>query len=194
MGEAGYTLPEALVAMVLTAAVLLALYAIFDAGVRVFGAGRDRTEAVQAARLGLTRIEREIRAAYPRDKAAGDETLLAGYGEERLLFYNDLNGHRRTVDRATGLAEPGEGISYTLGAAGAPLRNGRLLIDTAADVDGDGRALTFAYLDANGNPVVTGDESDVALVRVELEVSAGAGAAEEPVQHVLRTTVALRNR
>lgn len=193
-GEGGFTLPEALVAMVMTAAVLLALYAVFDASVRVFGAARGNAEAAQAARIGLARMEREIRAAYPRDKAGGDATLLTSFGEGRLDFGNDLNGNRRTLDPATGLAEPGEGISYTLGAGGAPLRNGRLLVDAASDVDGDGRALTFAYLDANGNPVVTGDEADVALVRVELEVSAGTGVAEEPVEHVLQTTVGLRNR
>lgn len=193
-GEAGFTLPEALVAMVMTAAVLLALYAVFDAGVRVFGAGHDRAEAMQAARLGLTRMEREIRAAYPRDKGAGDATLLTELGEDRIAFYNDLNGNRRTVDPATGLPEPGEGISYTLGSGGAPLRNGRLLIEPAGDVDGDGRALTFEYLDANGDPVTDGDEEDVAIVRVELEILVDGTMGGEPVERVLRTVVALRNR
>lgn len=192
--EDGFTLPEALVAMVMTAAVLLALYAVFDASVRVFGAARGNAEAAQAARTGLARMKREIRAAYPRDKAGGDATRLTSFGEGRLDFGNDLDGDRRTVDPATGLAEPGERVSYTLGSGGAPLRNGRLLIDSAGDVDGDGRALTFGYLDANGDPVVTGDEADIELVRVELEVSAGTGAGGEPVERILRTTVALRNR
>jgi len=192
--EGGFTLPEALVAMVMTAAVLLALYAVFDASVRVFGAARDNAEAAQAARIGLARMEREIRAAYPRDKAGGDATLLTNFGEERLDFGNDLNGNRRIVDPTTGISEPGEGISYTLGAGGAPLRNGRLLVDSAKDIDGDGKALTLTYFDADGNPVVTGDEADVGLVRVELEVSAGTGAGGEAVERVLRTAVALRNR
>ncbi len=193
-GEDGFTLPEALVAMVTTAAVLLALYAVFDASVRVFGAAQGNAEATQAARIGLARMEREIRAAYPQDRAGGNATLLTNFGEGRLDFGNDLNGNRRILDPATGLAEPGEGISYTLGAGGVPLRNGGLLIDSAGDVDGDGRAFTFEYLDANGNPVVTGDEADVELVRVQLEVSAQTGAGGEPVERVLHTTVALRNR
>jgi type II secretory pathway pseudopilin PulG len=192
--EHGFTLPEALVAMVMTAAVLLALYAVFDASVGVFGAARGNAEAAQAARLGLARMEREIRAAYPRDKAGGDATLLTSFGEERLDFGNDLDGDRRTFDPATGLADPGEGISYTLDTSGAPLRNGRLLVGYAGDIDGDGRALTFEYFDANGDPVVTGDEADVYLVRIELEVSADTGAGGEPVERVLRTAVALRNR
>lgn len=193
-GEDGFTFPEALVAMVMMAVVLFALYAVFDAGVRVFGAGRDNAEAVQAARLGLARMEREIRMAYPRGKADEDVTLLTDFGEERLDFGNDLNGNRRTVDPATGLAEPGEGISYTLDAGGAPLRNGRLLVESAGDVDGDGRALTFEYFDANGDPVGAGDEEVVSLVRMELEISEDSKAGREPVERVLRTGVALRNR
>ena len=192
--EDGFTLPEALVAMVMTAAVLLALYAVFDASVRVFGAARGNAEAAQAARLGLARMEREIRAAYPRDRAGGDATLLTNFGEERLNFGNDLNGNRRILDPATGLAEPGVGISYTLGTSGASLRNGRLLGESAEDIDGDGRALTFEYFDTNGNPVVTGDEADVSLVRIELEVSADTAVGGEPAERVLRTAVALRNR
>ena len=192
--EDGFTLPEVLVAMVRTAAVLLALYAVFDASVRVFGAARGNAEAAQAARLGLARMEREIRAAYPRDRAGGDATLLTNFGEERLNFGNDLNGNRRILDPATGLAEPGEGISYTLDTSGAPLRNGRLLGESAEDIDGDGRALTFEYFDTNGNPVVTGDEADVSLVRIGLEVSADTAVGGEPAERVLRTAVALRNR
>lgn len=193
-GEDGFTLPEALVAMVMTVAVLFALYAVFDAGVRVFGAGHDRAQAVQAARLGLTRMEREIRAAYPRARAEGDTTLLKDFGEDRLAFGNDLNGNRRTIDPATGLAEAGEGISYTLDAEGTPLRNGRLLVESAGDVDGDGRALTFEYLDASGDPVGRGDEENVSLVRMKLEISVNSQAGREPVERVLRTGVALRNR
>ena len=175
--QEGFTLPEALVAMVRTAAVLLALYAVFDTSVRIVGAARGNAEA---ARLGLARMEREIRAAYPRDRAGGDATLLANFGEERLDFGNDLNGNCKTFDPATGLVEPGEGISYTLDTRGAPLRNGRLLIGSAGDIDGDGRALTFEYFDANGDPVVTGDEADVYLVSIELEVSTDTAAGETP--------------
>jgi hypothetical protein len=61
-------------------------------------------------------------------------------------------------------------------------------------VDGDGRALTFEYLDANGNPVPGGDEEDVAFVRVELEILVDDTMGGEPVERVLRTGVALRNR
>lgn len=197
--EDGFTLPEMLVAMVMMGLVLFALYALFDASVRVFGAGRDRAEAVQGARLGLAKIEREVRAAYPQDKASGDETLLTEFGEDHLAFSNDigagdLGGNRRTRDPATGAIEKGENISYTLDESGDPLRNGNRLVESAEDVDGDGRALRFEYLDANGDPVVVGTEEDVALVRIELEISIGQAAGGEPLDQTLTNVVALRNR
>ena len=192
--EDGFTLPEVLVAMVMMSAVLFALYAMFDASVRVFGAGRDRAEAAQTARLGLARMEREIRAAYPQDRANGDRTLLADFTEERLTFGNDLNGNRRTLNPATGEPERRERISYTLDGRGGPSRNGDRLVENAQDVDGDGRALAFEYLDANGDPILSGSEEDVVLVRVALEVSVGETAGGEPAGQTLTTVVALRNR
>lgn len=184
-GEEGFTLPEVLVSMVMMVLVLFALYAMFDAAVRVFAAGRNEAEAAQNAQQGLARMEREIRAAYPRDKANGDATLLMDFGEDRIVFGNDVNGNRR-------ITEPGERISYTSNAAGAPTRNGTRLVESARDVDGDGRALTFEYLNAEGAPVT--EESQVAFVRITLEVSAGRQEGEEPAERVLRAGVALRNR
>ena len=73
-------------------------------------------------------------------------------------------------------------------------RRGRLLVESAGDVDGGGKTLTFEYFDAYGDLVVTGDEADVYLVRIELEVSADTASGGEPVERVLRTAIALRNR
>jgi hypothetical protein len=61
-------------------------------------------------------------------------------------------------------------------------------------VDSDGKTLTFEYFDANGDLVVTGDEADFYLVRIGLEVSADTASGGEPVERILRTAVALRNR
>jgi hypothetical protein len=61
-------------------------------------------------------------------------------------------------------------------------------------VDSDGKTLTFEYFDANGDLVVTGDEADIYLVRIGLEVSADTASGGEPVERILRTAVALRNR
>ncbi len=61
-------------------------------------------------------------------------------------------------------------------------------------MDSDGKTVTFAYFDANGDLIVTGDEADVYLVRIGLEVSADTASGGEPVERLLRTAVALRNR
>lgn len=184
--------------MVMMSVVLFALYAMFDAGVRVFAAGRDEAEAAQNARQALARMEREIRAAYPRDRANGDDTLLADFGPDRISFGNDVGrppfgGNRRTRDPSTGGWEAGEGISYGTNVAGVPVRNGVRLARFARDVDGDGRALTFEYRDAQGAPVVAADEREVALVEIRLEILVDR-AGGRPTERVLRSAVALRNR
>jgi prepilin-type N-terminal cleavage/methylation domain-containing protein len=181
-GEGGFTLPEVLVSMVMMGLVLFALYAMFDAAVRIFAAGRDASEAAQNARQGLAKMEREIRAAYPRDRAGGDASLLQDFGETHVVFGNDLDGDRR-------ISEPRERISYALNAGGVPTRNGVRLVEFAEDVDGDGRAMTFEYLAADGDAV--SEEARVVFVRVSLEVSVGRRAESE---RVLTTGVALRNR
>lgn len=67
------------------------------------------------------------------------------------------------------------------------------LVESAGDIDGDGKALTFEYFDRNGDPVVSGAEAEVALVGIRLEISVDP-ATGEPIERSLRTTVALRNR
>ena len=192
--EDGFTLPEVLVSMVVMATVLFALYAVFDASIRVFSVGRDRLEAVENARLGLAMMERDLRAAYPPDRANGNTTLLASFGDEHVTFYTDLNGNRRTIKLSTGEPEDKERITYRVNDSGMPFRNNTRLTEFAQDIDGDGRAMTFEYFDANGDPVVSGEETDVALVRVGLEIVVDRMAGHGPVEQVLQTSVALRNR
>lgn len=63
--EGGFTLPEMMVTIIIMTVVLFSLYSIFDMSIRVFTFGNDKVEAVENARLGLEKMEREIRAAYP---------------------------------------------------------------------------------------------------------------------------------
>src|SRR5215203_2616648 len=65
--EKGFTLTEMLVTIMIMMVVFFALYSIFDMSVRIFMFGSNKVEAVESARLGLERMEREIRAAYPVD-------------------------------------------------------------------------------------------------------------------------------
>lgn len=75
-GEAGFTLPEMLVTMVIMIVVLFALYSIFDMSLRVFSFGNDKVEATANTRLGMEKIEREIRAAYPVDRINGKQHVF----------------------------------------------------------------------------------------------------------------------
>lgn len=63
--EKGFTLTEMLVTITIMMIVFFSLYSIFDTGVRIFSYGSNKVEAAESARLGLERMEREIRAAYP---------------------------------------------------------------------------------------------------------------------------------
>lgn len=205
--EGGFTLPEVLVTMVMMITVMFALYAIFDMSIRVFSFGNDKVEATENARLGLERMEREIRAAYPYDKPAGQEHLLwnPGYpatGEipppGRISFGNDLNGNRRiecppppapasaceTITYA--VYRPGGGTTGALGRAKSSGGTRQPVVGFVEDVDGDGEALTFGYLDRFGNPATS--EAEVAVVRVELEIDVNDRT------QTLSTEVALRNR
>jgi type II secretory pathway component PulJ len=125
--ESGFTLPEITVTIVMMIVVLFALYSIFDMSIRVFSFGNDQVEAVENARLGLEKLEREMRVAFPRDKANGQNHLFWVYNNSStsqlppnppkapgtspgpVTFGNDLNGNGKIAgDEAT------ESISYYL--------------------------------------------------------------------------------
>ena len=205
--EGGFTLPEVLVTMTLMVVVLFALYSIFDMSVRVFASGNDEVEAVENARLGMEKMEREIRAAYPYDKPAGRDYLFWSPGypatgaippSGRISFGNDLDGNRKiechpppapssaceiitySVYRPAGSTTDALGRAKSSGGVRQPLAG------YVRDVDGDGEALTFRYLDRFGNPATS--EAEVAMVHIELEVGVDGRT------QTLATQVALRNR
>ena len=203
--EGGFTLPEVLVAMTMMIVVLFALYSIFDMSLRVFSFGNDKVEATENARLGLEKMEREIRAAYPYNKPAGQDHLLWNPGypatgavppADSIAFGNDLNGNRK-IECPPSPASACETITYDVyrPSGGATDTLGRTkssggirqpVVGYVEDVDGDGEALTFDYLDRFGNPATS--EAAVALVRVELEINVNDRT------QTLTTEVALRNR
>jgi type II secretory pathway component PulJ len=202
--EGGFTLPEVLVTTTMMVVVLFALYSIFDMSIRVFSFGNDKVEATENARLGLERMEREIRAAYPYYKAGGQDHLFWSPGypatgaippPDRISFGNDLDGNRKiecppppspcetiTYD----VYRPSGGATYALGRVRSSSGIRQPVAGYVEDVDGDGEALTFGYLDRFGDPATS--EAEVALVRIELEIKVNGRAQS------LATRVALRNR
>lgn len=185
--EGGFTLVEVMVTMLLMLVVMFALYSIFDMSLRVFGFGNDKTEATENARLGLERMEREIRAAYPYNKVASpaDEKLFATWTASQITFGNDLNGSRAVDSNET--------ITYRRGADPTTLiRESNAASEPVVEyVDG----LTFEYLNRSGATVPSGaaNEKNIYVVRISLTTKVDRSLAD-PTTQTLSTDVALRNR
>lgn len=195
--ESGFTLPEVLVTMVMMIVMLFALHSIFDMSLRVFGYGRAKIEATDNARLGLARMEREIRAAYPVNTASAsayptsseNRRLLdpAQSGANRITFGNDSNRNRKV--------DSNEVITYALSGSGPPYtleRNSQPAIEYV-------ESLNFTYFTRQGSTAITPsatNEKDIERVRIELTVRVPPGTlgTQTAATQTLTTTVALRNR
>ncbi len=182
--EGGFTLPELLVTMLMMFLVMLALYSIFDMSMRVFSFGNDKTEAVENARLGLERMERDLRAAYPYDKPT-DSTLFPGFTANpasSITFGNDADGDRQIqLDTST------EQITYSL-SGDEIQRNGQPLVEFVQP-----GGLTFTYCETLTSCPSSISESEIKMVRIDLAVRVDRGPSG-PASQTLTTDVALRNR
>ena len=178
--ESGFTLTEVLVTMMLMITVMFALYSIFDMSLRVFSFGNDKVEAVENARLGMERMEREIRAAYPVDKISdpplehlffppSNPSVSTVPGTNAITFGNDLPQggnppNRRIWDPVTG-TNSGEEITYAV--SGSTLtRNGQPVVENVA-TDG----LAFTYLTSNLQTATATDGTDIGVVGIRLEIN-----------------------
>jgi Tfp pilus assembly protein PilW len=204
--EAGFTFTEVLVTTMIMFIVLSGLYSMFDMGIRVFSFGNDKVEATEQARLGMEKMEREIRAAYPVDRingrdhvffpsdspdpATSDPTLP---GEQSITFGNDLPDPDGVAPPNRKI-DPEEAITYELGN-----NEDGLTCCTVYRKQGSGDfeplvesvvpdGLTFEYLRNNMAPVTFADGTDIGVVRITLEVNVDGR------EQTLTTDVDLRNR
>jgi hypothetical protein len=204
--EGGFTLPEALVTMLIMVTVMVALYSIFDMSLRVFSFSNDKTEAVENARLGLEKMGREIRAAYPYDKAASppNTTLLTTWTANQITFGNDLNGNRKIECLVTGIPpcevisyrvyKPSGGSTYALGRISTYGGASQPVAEFVDYVNSSNTGLRFRYFERDGVTEILpgGNESRIAIVSIELRTKVQRGA--QPGAQTLTTDVALRNR
>ncbi len=163
--------------MLMMVTVMFALYAIFDMSLRVFSFGNDKVEAVENARIGLSRMEREIRAAYPQDKPNGDNTRLSNREPGRISFGNDIGPINRRIDDR-------EEISYYSNDKKLLRRKGSSSRTVVAPVPKNG--LKFEYFEADGVTVAE-DEDDTEVVSITLKIEVDGRS------QTLSTDVALRN-
>lgn len=210
--ESGFTLTEVLVTMMLMILVTFALYSIFDMSMRVFSFGNDKVEATQNARIGLERMERELRAAYPVDRTAGYRHVFFTPGfpltptfpeERRITFGNDLASGgppNRMVDSSEVITyelRSSDNLSNacpTTGTAGVcslvRIQNGAEQPVVEYIIP---NGLTLQYFRGNLTPAdSSGDGTDIGVVRVTLEVNVNQG--NENREQKLTTDVDLRNR
>src|SRR5215218_3920255 len=74
--ERGFTLTEVLVTIMIMIVVMSALSSMFHMSLRVFSYGNNKVEAVESARVGLEKMEREIRQAYTYNSASSPTYLF----------------------------------------------------------------------------------------------------------------------
>lgn len=195
--EKGFTLVEVLVAATMMFAMLFALYAIFDVSVRAFGYGGDRLEAVGNARLAMSKMEREIRAAHPYD--------LTSDPQKRHLFLNQANPAQPAVPTATRITFGNEvggdrriGASEVIGyyLSGHDLKRSKggsaqTLLDS---VPTDGLRFTPCRSAEECPPALAiTDEAQIKFVRIELTIEV-RHRGEDTTRQTLTTDVNLRNR
>ena len=216
--EWGFTLPEMLVTIMIMIIVLFALGSIFDMSVRVFSYGSNKVEAVESARIGMEKMEREIRAAYPVDASDLEPYLFFSANETtsnppqampnpaQITFGNERgaegagNGQIECLD-----VDNCEYITYKLSAPSndAPCTidpcSTLLRVNTANSGDpGDPLVenvapggLTFTYYESDSSTAES--EEEIIKVLVSLTVTVDPGTNYEATQE-LTTEVDLRNR
>lgn len=216
--EGGFTLPEVLVTIMMMVVVLFALYSIFDMGIRVFAFGNDKVEAVENARLGMERMEREIRAAFPHDASDNVSTndhlffstatpeAATPPSETQITFGNELNGDGKiSCPNPAGRCEyityklSGTTLMRNATSAGSTSNTGDEAVIEFVDSGGPNGGLAFEYLGSNGdvcastNPTCEGDDqSEIDRVRIALDIRVEGG--QQDGTQTLTTDVELRNQ
>lgn len=232
--EKGFTLVEMMITTLIMIVVLYALYNIFDMSVRVFSFGNNKVEAVESARVGMEKMEREIRAAYPVNNddpntylffdANGNTNIspspappAAMPTATQITFGNNLGapvGEPGGADGVITCGSPCEYITYKLTddasntectVAPCSLRRvnaadsagwGDPVVENVIPNDADPstpNGLTFTYLKSDGNPVTSGNQGDISMVLITLNVQVNKGVFRSGTQS-LTTVVDLRNR
>jgi len=143
--EGGFTVPELMVAMTLSAMIMAGIFLAHKAGQDAYLFGSARIEVQQNARVAVNRMIEEIR------RAGFDPTVSGNFGIQQATattfsFRGDF-GDSNEVGKGDGVVQATETIIYSL--SGTTLRR-----DAGAGaqplVEGV-QALTFSYLDKDGN-------------------------------------------
>jgi prepilin-type N-terminal cleavage/methylation domain-containing protein len=212
--ERGFTLSEMLVTIMIMSVVLLALSSMFQMSLRVFSYANNKVEAVESARVGLEKMEREIRQAHTVDTATGQ--IFYTWTPTQIRFGIDLDEDR--IIECPNLDTPSlcEKFGYQVYEVEEPPGSGNFIPILGRDNSSTGatnapgppnlrpvaenvQSLTFTYYDHTGDQVLpAGDpegdtEADIDRVLVRLVISVDKGLSN-PGTQTLTTVIDLRNR
>ncbi len=192
----GFTLVEMMIALAVMGIAVGAIYAVFIASDRSYHTQDQVAEAQQGARVGIDFMVRDIRMAGLDPLG----TAVAGIEEAtttkiRITFDIDING---TIDAP--LNE--ETITYEYDSANGLLRHclyeDNPPHDAWQDLIHNVSALSFGYLDANGNtitPPVTGTANLDRIKTVILSMTCdGTDAQGQTFSRTLNTRIICRNQ
>jgi prepilin-type N-terminal cleavage/methylation domain-containing protein len=205
--ERGFTLMEMMITTIIFMIVLFALYGVFDMSITAFRVGNNKVEAVEGARLGLEKMEREIRQAYAFNRGATptpDTRLFEIWTPTQIRFGNDLDGDGKSGPTAGECPNINacERISYSVDpATGTLMRTSggfapQPMVEDVDYVSPTNTGLSFQYFQLDGTTEVVpgvGNEADVGTVRIQLRIRVDGGNVQDSIQ-TLTTDVALRNR
>ena len=206
--EQGFTLPEVLVTTIIMVVVLFALYGIFDMSLRSFAVGNDKVEALENARIGLEKMEREIRGAYPYNKGGGDAHLFdtGTWTATQIRFGNELDGSRTIECPNAGVPprceiisyqvyQPAGSTTYALGRANSVAGTPEPVVEYVDYASPTDTGLRFRYFQRDGTTEILpgGNEAQIGMVRIELRIEVPNEFGNDATQ-TLTTDVALRNR
>jgi Tfp pilus assembly protein PilW len=215
--ERGFTLMEMTVTTIIWIVVLMALYSVFDMSITAFRVGNNKVEAVEGARLGLERMEREIRQAYVLDRANSPQVFeIWDPTLDRIRFGNDLDGSKGIACPNTAtppqcerigyqVYQPAGGTTYALGRSNSVAGTLQPVVEDIDYVSATDTGLAFTYCERlqgadavpndnclTGFDVATSEET-ISMVRIQLRVRVDGGNVQDSTQ-TLTTDVALRNR
>jgi prepilin-type N-terminal cleavage/methylation domain-containing protein len=84
--ERGFTLPEMLITITIMGVVFSAFFSVFDMSLTIFSYGNNKVEAAENARVGLEKMEREIRQVHAINTATGQ--MFDTWASTQIRFGN----------------------------------------------------------------------------------------------------------
>ena len=181
-----FTLVEVLIAMAMVGIVMAGIYTVFISTNRAYHTQDRVVDAQQRARVGVDFMVRDIRmAGFDPQDSAGAGIEVAQATKLRLTADMDRDG---TIDE-----DNREQITYEFDSATNRLR--QWLYETTDSetwqtLIKNVSALSFTYLDADGNTTAT--LADIRTVVISMDVE-GKDVRGEPFTRTLNTRVSCRN-